>query len=638
MIGPTAQGDASLTYSDEVLRLVDGIKVDWVPVFVHESPRRARSMSLWATLNAARRRPPELSVGQPRPLEQKNTAVLRRWVESLGNRRMNTVTNSTAPARMLPPIAFLHRCREAAKRQKIADSQGAALTGRDTLLRTLILRRLLRRHVLQDQDKFVGVLLPPSVPAVVANMALTLDRRIAVNLNYTASSETLNACLQLCGIRKVLTSRRVIDKLPIKLDTEVVYLEDLKDKLTLSDKIGSYFDAVLRPIGSLVRSLGLNQVKPSDPLTVIFTSGSTGVPKGVVLTMDNIASNVEAIRDVVRLDQHDTLIGILPLFHSFGYTVTMWGTMNLAVSAVYHYSPLDAKRVGKLCKDNKATVLLATPTFLRNYVKRCTPDQLSSLEIVVAGAEKLPRDLSDEFERKFGVRPVEGYGTTELSPLVSVNVPATRDPNDGRLLSREGSVGQAVPEVKVQIRDVDSGAVLGPNQPGMLWVSGPNVMQGYLHRPDLTDEVLIDGWYRTGDMALIDDDNFIHITGRVSRFSKIGGEMVPHIQVEEELTRIVDEALRARGEGDVGEGYPVAVTSVPDERKGERLIVLYTPLGVSVETMRTGLQAANLPPLYIPGADSFYEVPAIPVLGTGKLDLKGIQSLGHERAGVASQG
>lgn len=620
-------------YPDEVERIVEGIKVPWVPLFVDEPPAAARARTFLGRLWAARCRPLTIRFGEPRPWTSRETGELRRWVHEIGSGLMSGTTNDGAdPSDLLmPAAAFLRRCREAGKRKKIADSTGADCTGDDLLLRTLILRRLLRRHVLDDSDRFVALLLPPSVPSVIANMAMAIDRRIVVNLNYTLPAETLEACLKLCGIRKVITSRRVVDKLGLKLSAEMVMLEDLRPKVTWQDKLFGFIDARLRSIRSLERRLGLDRVKPEDPLTVIFTSGSTGVPKGVVLSQRNIATNVRAIRDVIRLDKNDVMVGALPFFHSFGYTVTLWGTMNLDLFAVYHFSPLDSKIVGRLAKHFGATVLLATPTFLRGYLKRCLPDEFSKLEIVVAGAEKLPTDLSDEFERKFGCRPVEGYGATELSPLVSVNVPPARDPNDGRVLRREGSVGLPIPGVRIRIEDVDSGAVLGPNRPGMLWVSGPNVMQGYLHRRDLTDEVLVDGWYRTGDIAYVDDDGFIHITGRVSRFSKIGGEMVPHIQIEEELARIIDERLAREGRSDQADGYVVAVSAVPDERKGERLVVLYVPLGIEPETMRTGLQEAGLPALYIPSADSFVPVEKIPILGSGKLDLKGLQQTAAEK-------
>ena len=527
-----------------------------------------------------------------------------------------------------PAAAFLRRCRDKAKRAKIYDSTGASCTGNELLLRSLILRRLLRREVFKSEGGYVALLLPPSVPSVIANMAVSLDRRVAVNLNYTASSETLDACLKLCGIKQVITSRRVLEKLDLKLNAEMIALEDLRPKVKLTDKLAAAWSTYVSSTGSLERKLQLDKIRPDDELTVIFTSGSTGVPKGVVLTQGNVATNVDAIREVIRLRSDDVIVGVLPFFHSFGYTVTLWGAMNLDVSAAYHYSPLDAKQVGKLCKEYQATVLLATPTFLRNYLKRCASDELRTLQIVVAGAEKLPKDVADEFERKFGVRPVEGYGTTELSPLVSVNVPPTRDPHDGRILAREGTVGLPIPNVQLRINDLDSGEVLGPEQSGMLWVKGPNVMKGYLHREDLTHEVIVDGWYKTGDVAMVDREGFLHITGRVSRFSKIGGEMVPHILIEESLNRVIAAVI---GKPDEVEAY-AAVTAVPDPKKGERLIVLHTPVSATVDAMRQGLLAAGLPPLYVPAADSFFEVEEIPMLGSGKLDLTGLERRAKELA------
>ncbi|HEY1785177.1 MAG TPA: AMP-binding protein, partial [Pirellulales bacterium] len=317
----------------------------------------------------------------------------------------------------------------------------------------------------------------------------------------------------------------------------------------------------------------------------------------------------------------------LPMFHCFGYTVTLWSVLALDIKAAYHYSPLEAQQIGKLCQKHRVTIMLSTPTFLRSYLKRIAPEQFEALDVVVAGAEKLPSDLAGAFEQKFGVRPVEGYGATELSPLVSVNVPPSRARQAGQGL-KEGSVGRPVPEVTVKVLDPESGTEMPVDQPGMLWVKGPNVMKGYLDQPQLTAEVIRDGWYKTGDLAKVDAEGFITITGRQSRFSKIGGEMVPHGRVEE----ILQEWL-----GGEEQHLAVAVTAVPDERKGERLLVLHTKSEKTPEEMVRRLTEAGLPNLWIPSADSFFEVEAIPILGTGKLDLQAVKRVASERLKAAGK-
>ncbi len=514
----------------------------------------------------------------------------------------------------------MRACRHWRGKSKVADSTGADLTGGDLLTRSLVLRRILLREVLAPDEKFVGILLPPSVAAVVANVVMTLMGRVAVNLNYTCSSETLNYCLDQCKIRRVLTSRRFLEKLHVELDAELVFLEDFKDRVTLWDKLGGWIESRL-PQALLERRLGVDRLKPDDLLTVIFTSGSTGLPKGVMLSYRNIGANAWAINEVVQLSPSDVLLGILPMFHCFGYTVTLWSVLTLNIKAAYHYSPLEAQQIGKLCQKHNVTIMLSTPTFLRSYLKRIAAEQLSALDVVVAGAEKLPSDLCDLFEQKFGVRPVEGYGATETAPLVSVNLPPSRARQPGQGL-KEGTVGRPVPGVTVRVVDPESDAEMPVDQPGMLWVKGDNVMQGYLNQPELTAEVIRDGWYKTGDLAKVDADGFITITGRQSRFSKIGGEMVPHGRVEELLQEFL---------GGEEQHLAVAVTAVPDARKGERLLVLHTASDKSPEAMVQHLSAAGLPNLWIPSTDSFFEVEAIPVLGTGKLDLQAVKRVATER-------
>ncbi|HUT12814.1 MAG TPA: AMP-binding protein [Thermoguttaceae bacterium] len=518
---------------------------------------------------------------------------------------------------MVLPRKFLRMCRANRRRTKIADSSQAELTGGGLLMRTLVLRRLLRREVLAADERHVGLLLPPTVAAVVANAAVSLDRRIAVNLNYTVSSDVMNACIGQCGIRHVLTSRRVMEKLDLEIDAELVYLEDFKGKVKVKDGLVALAQSRLMPVWLLERRLGLTKIDPDDVLTVIFTSGSTGMPKGVMLTHRNVGTNIEAFNSIIRLGRRDVLLGILPLFHSFGYTVTLWTALTLEPMVVYHYSPLEARAIGKLCRDHGATMLIATPTFLRSYLRRCQPEDFATMEVVLTGAERLPVELADAFENKFGVRPMEGYGTTELSPVVSVNVPPGRAPSTGEIGCREGTIGRPLPGISAKVVDLDTGEDVGAGESGMLLVSGPNVMKGYLDRPELTAEVIRDGWYVTGDVAEIDADGFIRITGRLSRFSKIGGEMVPHIRVEEEIARLLELDEEA--------GTSVVVTAVPDPKKGERLIVLHTGLSQSPEEICRGLSQRGLPPIWIPSPESFRRIDAIPILGTGKADLKQVK-------------
>lgn len=521
--------------------------------------------------------------------------------------------------------------RQDSGRLKAADSSGAELNGRSMLVRSLALRRMLRRELLGQNDKTVGILLPPTVAAVVTNVALALDRRVTANLNYTVTSAVLNQCIAQAKIKTVLSSGKFLEKMNFQLDANVVALEDLKDKVSTGDKAVALIQAVLLPAFLLDRVLGLHRVSPDDLLTLIFTSGSTGQPKGVMLTHANISHNVEAIRRAIRLTRQDVVIGVLPFFHSFGYSVTLWGVMTLGPAGVYHYNPLEARQIGKLGEKYGATVLLGTPTFLRGYLRKIEPEQFAKLDVVVVGAEKMPADLFEAFEKRFGVRPVEGYGTTELSPLVSVNIPPSRSVTRFQIDRLEGSVGRPLPGEAAKVVSPDDESVELPSgEDGMLMVTGPNVMRGYLGQDDLTAQVIRDGWYVTGDIAHVDSEGFLHITGRLSRFSKIGGEMVPHIRIEEELIKFLSE-------GDQDDQVRVCVTSVPDPKRGERLVVLHLATQKNVDEMRAALTAAGLPNLFIPSPDSFFEVDAIPLLGTGKLDLKGARDRASELTSLSRQ-
>jgi acyl-[acyl-carrier-protein]-phospholipid O-acyltransferase/long-chain-fatty-acid--[acyl-carrier-protein] ligase len=294
----------------------------------------------------------------------------------------------------------------------------------------------------------------------------------------------------------------------------------------------------------------------------------------------------------------------------------LWLPAVQGVGVVFHPNPLDAQMIGGLVQKYRVTFLIATPTFLQAYMRRCTPESFGSLQYVLVGAEKLPERVAVAFEDQFGIRPLEGYGCTECSPVVTVNGTDFRAPGFHQVASKRGKIGHPLPGVSVKVVDVESGEAVAPGTQGMLLVRGPNVMRGYLGRPEKTAEVLRDGWYTTGDIAVMEEDGFLTITDRLSRFSKIGGEMVPHIRIEEKLHELAGATEQE-----------FAVTALPDEKKGERIVVLHTLPDAKLSAVLEKIPQCDLPSLWKPKANQFFHVDAIPVLGTGKIDLRGVKAL-----------
>jgi acyl-[acyl-carrier-protein]-phospholipid O-acyltransferase/long-chain-fatty-acid--[acyl-carrier-protein] ligase len=519
------------------------------------------------------------------------------------------------------PRRMLRACRAAAKRLKMADSLGTRVTGRELLLRILAARLVLERSLAPD-ERMVGVMLPPTVAGAIVNAALAVSGRVAVNLNYTSSQPILDLCIERAKLRHVISSPAFLARVKLDLGDRLLDAGELRTRLTTLDKALAFVQAVVLPLPVLERMLGLDRIGADDVLTVIFTSGSTGDPKGVVLTQENVGSNVRAIDALLHLSPGDVALGVLPFFHSYGYTTTLWTPLTLEPAVVYHTDPRDAQVVGRLAREHHATILMATPTFLRIYTRRTPAEDFSTLEVVFGAAERLPRDVCDSFEQRFGVRPSEAYGCTELSPLVAANVPPSRHVPGRAADAREGTVGQPILGSRAKITDRDGDRELPVGEEGLLWIAGPNVMQGYLDRPDLTAQVVRDGWYCTGDIARLDAEGFITITGRESRFSKIGGEMVPHLSVEEAVNAEL---------GAVDGDLLAVVASVPDRAKGERLVVFHLPTSHAPRDVVRRLAEHGMPNLWIPSADSFAEIPELPMLGSGKLDLRRLADLARQR-------
>jgi acyl-[acyl-carrier-protein]-phospholipid O-acyltransferase/long-chain-fatty-acid--[acyl-carrier-protein] ligase len=501
----------------------------------------------------------------------------------------------------------------------IADSMGKEMTFGNTLIAAQLLRRWLDSHA--AGQPMIGLLLPNSAGAALANIAVTLSGRTAVNLNFTSGTQAMESAIAQCEIKTILSSKLFLTKQRIPPMPGVVYLEELLPKFSALDKAIAFLQARLLPAGMLAKG------QTDDVAAVIFSSGSTGEPKGVELTHWNLLSNMEAVAQVYPVSPADVMLGILPFFHSFGFGYNLWFPLLHRFPVVFHPNPSDAKTIGELAQKYGATFLLSTPTFASAYARKCTKEQFSKIRYVLVGAEKLRPAVAQQFEEKFGLRMHEGYGCTEMAPVISVNSADyifhnSTEPT--QIGFKAESVGRPLPGVSLRFVDPATMEPVPYGEEGLLLVKGPSRMRGYLKQPERTRQALIDGYYNTGDMARLDDEGFLHITGRLSRFSKIGGEMVPHLKVEESLQELLDDAT-------------CFVIGVPDPQRGERLVVLHTSKEANPAAMVDHLNDAGLPALWIPKPNQFFFVEAIPTLGTGKTDLRKATDLAIEMSAKVRQ-
>ena len=557
--------------------------------------------------------PVRVTFGKPMPSTSTSQEV-RRVVQNLGAEAFERRKKGMH----ILPESFAYTARRHPLRFAMADGQRPKLNYFSALVGALVLARRMRRHW-QGQE-MVGLLLPPSVPGALVNFAAMLMGKVPVNLNYTAPNETLASCAAQCNLKTVVTARVFLEKVKVQPPGEVLFIEDIAKGPGSGEKLTAMLAALFLPARTLMKFAGSERRATLDDVaTIIFSSGSTDDPKGVILTHYNLASNVEQLNQVFMLQADDRILGILPFFHSFGFTGTLCLPAATGIGVVFHPNPLDSRVIGGLISKYSVTMLLATPTFLNAYTRRCAPEDFGSLRFVMAGAEKLPDRVSQAFEDHFGIRPHEGYGCTECSPAVTVNTTDFRAASFRQVGAKRGSIGHPLPGIAVKIVDPDTLQPVAPNEPGLLLVHGPNVMRGYLNKPEKTADVLRDGWYNTGDIARMDEEGFLRITDRLSRFSKIGGEMVPHIKVEDLLQELAGATEQT-----------FVVTAVPDEKKGERLTVLHTLNDERLEQCLEKLAKSDLPALWRPRPDQFLRIEKLPYLGTGKLDLRKARELALE--------
>lgn len=464
----------------------------------------------------------------------------------------------------------------------------------------------------------VGVVFPSGLGSILTNLALCFLNKVPVNFNFTAGRDALEGALRLGGVETVITAGPVKEKVPDfpwpKETIDLVRERTHIDKKAVLKKLGWI---TLLPTKALLRRYGIPSEGGEREAGLLFSSGSTGVAKGVPLTHRNIVGNCLQIRECELLHRDQVLLACLPTFHSFGFTATLWYPLMTGLKCVTLPSPLETRKIAEAIEKEKVTVMMGTPTFLRPYFKRCRPEQLASLEFVVGGAEKTPPGFAERWEESFGSTYLEGYGLTETSPVVSVNLPPTPS-KPARI--RKGSVGHLLPGMQARVTEPASGKALPVNCQGILELRGPNVFRGYLDNPAANRQVFREGWFVTGDLARIDKDGYLFIEGRISRFSKLGGEMVPHGKLELEIAQAfhLDES----------ELPLVAVTGISDPVKGEALVVL-SAVELRPQKVRERLLERGIPNLWIPR--SLFRVDEIPCLASGKLDLKQLNQLAERK-------
>ncbi len=529
------------------------------------------------------------------------------------------------------PLSWIRIVKKQGDDLCMTDAQGGMpLSGYKALTATIGFAGLIAER---SPERNVGLLLPTSSAGMITNMSVLLLGKTVVNLNYTASIDALSAAIDQAGIGSIYTSRRFVKKLSQKgivLDTlfekaETYYLEDIKDEITATKKLFLYALVKLLPTRLLYLLFG-NRVSINDPAAILFSSGSEGAPKGVVLSHRNIVGNIKQVSDVLDIQENDAVMGSLPQFHAFGLTVTGLLPLIEGIPAIFHPDPTDVLNIAKAISQYKVTVLCGTSTFLRLYVrnKRVHPLMLESLRVVVSGAERLNAEVRSGFEQKFNKPIYEGYGTTETTPVAGVNIPDRLDTSNWHVQTgnKPGTVGLPLPGSSFKIVDPDSLQSLATNEDGLILIGGTQVMLGYLNNPEKTREsiVEIDGqrWYKSGDKGHLDEDGFLIIVDRYSRFAKIGGEMISLGAIEESVSRVIPEEIE------------ILATALPDGKKGEKVILLYSG-DIEESALKSLMTDAKLQPLMIPA--KLVKVETIPKLGPGKCDFKRGKALALEATG-----
>ena len=522
---------------------------------------------------------------------------------------------------------WLRRSKANLSKRSVVDALGADLSNAKMITAVLLFVKALKGRL--SSQKNIGILLPSSSIGSIINLAILILGKRVVNLNYTLSSEGMTAALEKADIQTVISSEKFLEKLKGKgfdfsdtIGDRLLSVESVGASFGKVDKVISLLQAYLMP-SKLIEMFYFADVDLDDVATVLFSSGSEGSPKGILLTHKNLLANIKQVSALLNFQDDDVILNSLPIFHSFGLTITTLLPLSEGITMVSAPDPTDALAIGKLTARYRATIMFGTATFFRLYTRnrKLHPLMFGSLRMIVAGAERLKPEIKTAFREKFGIDIYEGYGATETSPVISVNMPDMLDIDTMKPVigNKLGTVGQAIPGTIVKIVDPDSMEELALGEDGHIIVGGTQVMSGYLDDQAKTDEVIyLDGdirYYLTGDKGHLDSDGFITIVDRYSRFAKIGGEMISLGSVEQSLADIFADEIA------------MCATAIDDAKKGEKIVLLYSG-SLPQEEIIERVKSSDIIPLMRPS--QYIELDELPKLGSGKIDFKGAKRLAEE--------
>ncbi len=469
--------------------------------------------------------------------------------------------------------------------------------------KALVVSLLFARKFRQFKDNFIGIMIPTSAGCAFSVLGALMAGKKPVMINYsTGAANNARYAQKKCCFHTIITSKALLEKINCPVVDGMIFLEDIASQITIRDKLRAALTARM-PLGFLLRYVHTGS--DSETVAVLFTSGSEKDPKAVELTHKNIVSNIEAFSSMVNLNDKDVMLANLPYFHVFGLTVNMWAPLYHGMTIVSYANPLEFQKVCQIVREERPTVMAATPSFWWGYLKKSEKGDFDSLRILMSGADKCPQALRDGFMQKHSIQLLEGYGTTETSPVISVNTPEHNKP---------GSVGRPLPGVEVKIENYETGEECKIGEVGRILVKGDLVMKGYYDDIEETAMRIRHGWYDTGDMGYIDEDGYLWHSGRLKRFIKVGGEMVSLVRVEEELEKLLPQ------------GVACCVVEFADETKGARVVAAVTD---KIDERKVLKQlAGHLPNIAMP--KHFVVINELPKMGSGKIDFRQVTELVKE--------